>query len=469
MNEDYINPDLNPGHLRMALDSRGMRDRLAKILFPGEEMRFHLRTIRAFPWTMTGGGVVEYEVTLRDNKGRPADKKVLHAQLRSDRGEGSGKSNADPSSPLTPKEREEVLSGQKTLSLEEPGMVLSTFPLDHRLKRLNDLLNPKLMCILFRKELPQVLNQKKISISEEPILLGYRYGKRCTLEYSLKVPGKETRENDELHIIVKTYHDRRGQVTYNNLQQLWNWSSSEPGSRSPLIPKPLCYVPGYKIYLQEVKNGFKLSQIKVREVREEIIKKTAEILSTFHNSGIIVDGHYRPDDEIALLRKMNSYLMIIRPELEVVSSEILASIHRDARELGISEFTPKITHRDFYDKQVIIGLDGMFLTDLDTVTMSDQAIDVGNFMAHIFLRGIQQGESREDMDYESRVFLSAYQAKNPNMNVKRVMFYRSTSLFRLACLYAFRPMWKGLTPKLLGECMVLPNGSSEIVKSFEKM
>ena len=115
-------------------------------------------------------------------------------------------------------------------------------------------------------------------------------------------------------------------------------------------------------------------------------------------------------------------------------------------------YKPLITHRDFYDKQVIVGIEGMYLTDFDTVTMSDQGIDAGNFLAHIFLRSLQVGDPREEMIRDSYVFLSACVLHNPSVDVRKIAFYRITSLFRLACLYAYRPAWKGLITKLIEEC-----------------
>lgn len=445
-----IKPD-DAEYIRMVMDHRAMHRKLAAVLFPGDEDKLKIRIHRAFPWSLPGKGVIEYEIIMREGLGHKTETKIINAHHNNAK-KGPMKTLRAGSSPLTDSERELFLTGKKALALTDPPVILSTYPLDSRMSWLPDLMDTKSIGQLLERHLSDFLNGRSVSAVSGPALLGYRFGKRCTLKYDVRILGAEGEGPAEIQLIGKTYRDSRGRSTFNNLQQLWNWSLSVAGTRPPVIPRPFCYVPEYRMCLRESKKGFDLSELKVREVRHELLSRVSEILSTFHASEVSVAGHFTLEDEISLLDRMSAYLPVVRPELEVMSRKMLDLIRRKAGSLRIKNYTPRITHRDFHDKQIIVGVNEMYLTDFDTVAMSDQTIDVGNFLAHIFLRSLQVGESREEMLRDSYIFLSAYILHNPPADMEKIAFYRMTSLYRLACLYAYRPSWKGLVVKLLEEC-----------------
>ncbi len=447
-----MNKLLNADFFRKAMDSRLMGRKLGSIMVPGGQHTFQLNTRRAFPWSMGGKGAIEYEVNLGNHEKGITKTRIINARMCPDKGKDSKNPIACDSIPMTPGELDRFFSGLRTISLRDPRMILSSFPHDSRMTWLKDLVDQRIMGDLLKLKLTKFYGRKNISLSEDLALLGHRHGKRCTLQYSLAVSGSRRRSSDRIRIIGKTFCDGRGRLTFEILQQLWDWSSSGSKSRPPLIPKPLFYVPEYNIYFQEAKKGFNLAQMKVGELRREMAAGLAELLARFHSSRIIVEGQYTPDDELLLLGKMRNYLPIIRPDLDEMSRDLLTSIHEAADSLGMREFTPGITHRDFYDKQAIVCQEGIYLVDLDTVTMSDQAMDVGNFLAHIFLRALQYGEPEDETTHNAHYFISAYRSHNPWIDDRRITFYLSTSLFRLACLYAYRPTWSRLIGRLFGEC-----------------
>ena len=429
-----------------AMDGDLIREKLADVLFPGQE--FLLNVKRAFPWSKPGGGVVEYEVVVGE-EGK--DTRILYAQLNPDGKSKFPDSIMVNSSPLGRVERDLFFRGIRAICLAESKMTLSTFPLDYRMPWVRELLDPDRVWKLLGSRLGRTLNVEILSIDEEPKVLGYRFGKRCTLMYRLRGRDEEGK-HVEVPVIGKIHFDERGRVIFDNLKQLWNWQTEAPGTRPHLVPSPLCYVPEYRIYFQEAGCGSTLFEVKEGPFRRDILTRTGAILSSFHGSGLIGNGSYSPEDELTLLGKWIGYLQTICPELSELSNDLLARIHIKAESPEVSSYKPVITHRDFFDKQVITCEDGLLLIDLDTAAMADPAIDVGNFVSHIFLRAIQRGASRSIMDQESNLFVSSYHAHNPGVGSERIAFYTATSLFRLACLYAYRPRWKSLCHNLLEEC-----------------
>jgi len=453
MNKKIKNSDLSGTELNvdissfiMAMDSNRVHEKLAKVVFPAEE--FNLMVKRAFPWSKPGKGTIEYEITMDKNGEEP---RILNAQVNQDGKCMFGDSIEVNSSPLSRVERDLFVRGIRSISLTEPNMTLSTFPLDYRIHRIRELLDPDLAVKVLGTQLGRALNAERLSIDGKPKLLGYRFGKRCTLLYNIRVQDRAG-NRVEIPVVGKIHHDDRGRDIFDTLKQLWNWQMEAPDTRPRLIPSPLCYIPEYRIYFQIAQGGSNLFDLEGEPFKQDILSRTGAILSSFHRSGLTASKSYSPEDELNLLRKWIGYLWVIFPELRDLSGEILAQIHREAEKQGVHSYRSAITHRDFFDKQIIIDGEDFFMTDLDTVAMSDPAIDVGKFVSHIFLRTIQRGETRQAMKQESHLFVLSYLSQNPGISSGRIRFYTATTLFRLACLYAYRPRWDGLSMVLLEEC-----------------
>ncbi|RMF19915.1 MAG: hypothetical protein D6760_12555, partial [Deltaproteobacteria bacterium] len=106
-----------------------------------------------------------------------------------------------------------------------------------------------------------------------------------------------------------------------------------------------------------------------------------------------------------------------------------------------------VLHRDFYDKQVLLDGDRPVLLDMDTICAGDAELDVGNFRAHLYLRGLQWGRKDRFVGLE-HAFVRAYPGL---LSERRMMWYRGVALLRLACGYALRPRWRHLVPTMIAE------------------
>jgi len=121
-----------------------------------------------------------------------------------------------------------------------------------------------------------------------------------------------------------------------------------------------------------------------------------------------------------------------------LAERVRTLIEQPARALADApEPAHTIVHRDFHDKQVHVSNEGRpGLLDFDTLSTGDPALDVGNFLAHLELRRIQGRVSADDAAQACEAFLCAYA---PDRDVhSRSRVYRSMTLLRLCCVYAFR-------------------------------
>jgi hypothetical protein len=434
------------------MDEREMQVRIGRALFPGDPDRLTLRIRRGFPGSRPGHALVEYEVTVREGDDGSSVAGTLHARLGAGGRKRFGRRFEVLTPPLDREGRTLLLEGKAALALDDPEMVLSAFPLDDRLPWLPDLLDPEVVAKILDEDVARLCGEAGTFRVCEPEVVGYRAGKRCTIRYRVELLDPDGGHVRTIPVVGKTHHDDRGRVVFKNLEQLWNWPFEEQGARPSITPRPVAYVPEYNAYFQELQSGLSLYEARVGELRRGFIRRAGGLLASLHTTGIVVDGTWGPADELALIRRWLGHLGIVRADLREAAGGLLARIEAAADRDGIHAFAPVISHRDFYDKQVISGADTLRFIDLDTMTMADPAIDVGNFLAHVFLRAIQRDRPRDEIDREAETFLAAYRGVQPALEEERVVFYTATSLFRLACLYAYRPKWRGLSATLLEAC-----------------
>ena len=105
-------------------------------------------------------------------------------------------------------------------------------------------------------------------------------------------------------------------------------------------------------------------------------------------------------------------------------------------------------HRDFYEKQVVIGSDGQVgILDFDTAAVGEPALDVANIFAHLELRVLQGRCSLRSASHATDALLEGYDSRSKVL--ARLPAYRDASRLRLACVYAFRPRCRHLVTELV--------------------
>lgn len=109
---------------------------------------------------------------------------------------------------------------------------------------------------------------------------------------------------------------------------------------------------------------------------------------------------------------------------------------------------PGLVHRDLHDKQIVVQRDGTVgMLDLDTMATGEPALDVANMLVHFELRALQGRCAQQLASRAAAAFLEGYE---PGADMAtRIDAYRNATRLRLACLYALRPPWRHLAPKLL--------------------
>ncbi len=127
-------------------------------------------------------------------------------------------------------------------------------------------------------------------------------------------------------------------------------------------------------------------------------------------------------------------------QLSEMSRRVVGELQENEGALGI-------VHRDFYDKQIVLGSGNQLgLLDFDTSAHGEPELDIANMLVHMELRVHQGYWEKARALGAMRRFLAGY----GQCGKARVLIYARATRVRLACLYALRPRWRHI-PALLVE------------------
>jgi hypothetical protein len=109
-----------------------------------------------------------------------------------------------------------------------------------------------------------------------------------------------------------------------------------------------------------------------------------------------------------------------------------------------------LCHRDLHEGQILVSPSGVGLLDFDLLCRADACLDPANLIAHFALRALQEDDPAFDLRLEqcNQSMLEGLDRGGEPGFWMRLRYYQSASLLRLACVYALRPRWRGLSARL---------------------
>jgi len=189
--------------------------------------------------------------------------------------------------------------------------------------------------------------------------------------------------------------------------------------------------------------GQGLGHLPKRQQTDALIR-TAHVLVQLHNAPVSGLNPYRVRDELALLQGWHRLVSDLHPELlglfAVLQKKVAKQLSRHAEESALRPI-----HRDFHDKQILISAKGTVLLDLDTLTLGDPALDVGNYLAHVdWLNATTHTAS----PIPAQPFLETV-LHLTRLKAHRVEAWRQATLLRLAYLNLINPVHRNRIESLL--------------------
>lgn len=326
-------------------------------------------------------------------------------------------------------------AGSRLVMIEELGLVLRARGLDERIQRLGDLDRP--WRLLEDCEDPTVGRDVRPPVAAE--LLAHRLGKRCVIRMSGGASGNRAAGR----VVVKLYKRLSGQASLvaQLMRDLARLSETTGTAlRTPRLRGELRTWPGH--VMEDIPGGSLDDLDAGRD--EEPYRLAGRLIAAFHAAPCVAPHAHGPREEGDLLRPWVELAAAVFPE----HAGPIRSAHSRARELlsGCEEFEPRLIHRDFHEKQVLLHADRAVLIDFDTVAMGDPAQDLGNFLAHLDLRELSRGE---DVVRAGEALLEGYGGSVVRDFTRRIRARQCATLLRLACIHAFSTRLGPLLPRLL--------------------
>ena len=268
-------------------------------------------------------------------------------------------------------------------------------------------------------------------------VLGYRLGRRAVLRCGLADVGPERA------VVAKLIAPRKAARLARLMRELARRGFEGVGGDAIRVPRVLAESKDGILWLEE-HEGPSLHDLVGAPAFVAACRGAARALRRLHALDRLDLPEWSVETELLRLREIVNATSELLPELATRLCEATRLAFASTPGAASSAAT---LHRDFYDKQLLTGADGMTLLDVDTLTVGDPALDVGNFLAHLVLRSHQDPGSAAVVTEARGAFLAGY----GEVSEARCRFWEAASLLRLSCIYALRPRWRALAVPLLEE------------------
>lgn len=204
--------------------------------------------------------------------------------------------------------------------------------------------------------------------------------------------------------------------------------------RAIRVPAPLHYDPALGAAFYGPLDGEPLEL----GARPSPLERTIDMMDAFRSIDARNWTPHDARDEIALTGRWVRRVLPHRPK----SAPVLVEAFEQAADAldALAPREPRACHRDLHEGQILVGNGAAGLLDFDTVRRADPALDAGNLIAHLRLAGLRQ-----------RISSTAFEARIAAATGDRaaVCAWTRIALVRLACIHAFTPEGRRITPLLL--------------------
>jgi aminoglycoside phosphotransferase (APT) family kinase protein len=215
------------------------------------------------------------------------------------------------------------------------------------------------------------------------------------------------------------------------------------------IPQPLGYIDRLRMVLMEDVAGTPLDLSSPQ--LDDPLRRVAQALVKIHHCPVPVEKERDADERIQRLKRAVSDIPAARPDLAETVDRCLRRLKKLADNLPAHE--PGLVHGSLSTQEVLLSGSELTILDLDKISLSDPALDVGNFLAHIVWSGRRLAWPEAVVRSHAQTFLSAYQPESPAKLRQRIDFYHRACLLKIARRVALSPEGQHLTASLLKEAM----------------
>lgn len=305
---------------------------------------------------------------------------------------------------------------------------------------------PQLRSLLDRQrmagELERVVYSEPVEVAGAEVAR-HKPGRRAIVRYDLRVGGEGDARRERLY--GKTFASERGPRVYEAIRAITTARACGP---EVSLPEPVAYLAALKLLLQREVRGEPIAPL-LLEGNVGVAVRIADALYALHSSGLDLRRRHDLIKEVGPLEDRVERLSAAFPQLAALARACLRAVWERSGAVAGWRYRP--VHRDFYHDQVLVGAHGLSVLDFDDAAMSEPAVDVANFLAHLRLLSLQRRSGPESIAPVAAAFLDRYGDLDPPLDPALVCLLEGTTLLRLAEIHAPRPSGAWVAERLLEE------------------
>jgi Ser/Thr protein kinase RdoA (MazF antagonist) len=313
---------------------------------------------------------------------------------------------------------------------------------DPALPQLASLLNPgRMNTVLARADLGTLRGEESIH------MVRHKPGRRAIIRYDVA-----SRTGTTETLFGKTFSSERGPRVYRVISTI---AAAQALGAEVAVPEPVAFDPELKLLLQRATPGRPVVE-RIRTGDTSSTEAIAEAINHLHGSGLDLGRRHDLDREFAPLPGRVADVGSHAPHLRIAAEHCLRDLltRRDVA----AKWRWQPVHRDFYHDQVLIDGDRLAILDLDDAAMSEPAVDIANFAAHLRLLGIQERDDPAAFAPARRAFMTRAAALDPGLDESLLCLLEAATLVRLAGIHVSRDNGARVAQRLLVESHALLAG-----------
>jgi len=272
-----------------------------------------------------------------------------------------------------------------------------------------------------------------------PTVVRHKPGRRAIVRFAVENAGQA------FTLYGKTFASERGPTVFAVSRAIAEGTAFGP---EIAVPEPVAYVPELKLAVQRAVAGEPVTSL-LMAGNGGIAVRIADAISRLHRSGIDLGRRHDLTRELSPLEGRVADLATVSTEVHELGRRVLDQVRAQVPGNVPWRWCP--VHRDFYHDQVLIDGERLAILDLDDAAMSEPAVDVANFAAHLRLLRIQQPASSASVDVVRKSFVARVMTLDPDLDQRLVTCLEAATLLRLAGIHGPRRDGERIAASLLAE------------------
>ena len=285
--------------------------------------------------------------------------------------------------------------------------------------------------------------------------LGYRPERRATIAYRASSPGRtpstlvgKTHINGRVHRLRSVHEQLNAQLSVYSCGRV-------------RVPTFLGELPDLRMALFCEVRGDELGEAAQWSSYE--LDRVVGALTALHRSRIDELGVFSVADEMDVIRRWRDFLVRTHHADAGGAGDLVDGLGLLSERIDPA---PRcLVHRDFYERQLIIGRHATAILDLDTLAMGQPCLDLGNLLAHVFQAFLLRGSKQNAFESLAAELIRRYEQCGELPVDRRILaFYFASALFRVGAVHAMRTRTRRSSPAMWAAAAEVIRNSSGPVR-----